>query len=234
MAHVPTVVSADAFDFSIAGFQRVLIYAQGTVPTSGWSEIRLAPRFYIKEPVDGIWDIDLDADAPVGLVLQVVQSVTASGLFPAPPWLKGIKVHGATNHVVASLTSGKKSVDATPMLAMLKSTRAGSVIYKRDLAVYDDSFQPIGFCSGFGSIKMKKLRHELTLTVEGPDEAKIRSCVERSIGAGLVAAIIAVYLTGGAALSAAISAFIASLESCLGEGFSVRIDDDSHWIKWCT
>lgn len=232
MALVPTVVSAEAFNFSLGGFHRLLVHAAGTVPTSGWSSPRLSPRFYITAPADGMWEFEFEADAPVGIVLQVVQQMNASGVFPAPPWLKGVRVHASGNTIDAMLVGGKTTLEAT-VAALSKAITAGSVIYKREIASYDDSFQPIGFC-GFGSIKMKKLRHELTLTVEGPDEAKIRSCVEKSIAAGLIAAIIAAYVTGGAALPAAISAFIASIQSCLGDGFSVRIDDSSHWIEWCT
>ena len=232
MALIPTVVSAEAFNFSLGGFHRLLVHAAGTVPTSGWSSPRLAPRFYTKPPASGIWDFDFEADAPVGIVLQVIQPLNASGVFPAPPWLKGVRVHGEGGSVDAILVGGKTTVEAT-VAALPKALLAGSIIYKRGIASYDDSFQPIGFC-GFGSIKMKKLRHELTLTVEGPDEAKIRSCVEQAITAGLIAAIIAAYVTGGAALPAAISVFIASIESCLAGGYSVRIDDSSHWIEWCT
>ena len=142
-------------------------------------------------------------------------------------------MNGANNNVVANLIGGTALINSQ-VAAFATMAKAGSVIYQRELAVYDDSFQPIGFCSGFGRIKMKKLRHELTLTVEGPDQKQIIDCVERSIAVGLIAAIIAAYVTGGAALSAAISAFLANLKSCLGEGFSVRVDDRSHWIEWCT
>ena len=55
-----------------------------------------------------------------------------------------------------------------------------------------------------------------------------------SAGAGLIAAIVAVYLTGGAALHAAIGAFTASLESCLSDEFHIKIEDKTRWIKWCT
>ncbi len=88
-------------------------------------------------------------------------------------------------------------------------------------------------CGGF-HIKMKKLRHQLELTVTGPDEARIRSCINQATTAGLIAAIVAAFATGGGALSAAVGAFLAALEACLGASFQVRIDNQSHWIEWCT
>ncbi|MCZ8072977.1 MAG: hypothetical protein O9341_02485, partial [Paucibacter sp.] len=120
-----------------------------------------------------------------------------------------------------------------PLTRPSTAVRPKGVLYRQDIASYDDSFNPIGFC-GFGSIKMKKLHHTLTLTVDGPDEAKIRRCVEEAMAVGLVAAIVAAFVTGGGALSAAVSAFLTQLEGCLGDSFSVRIDDRSEWVEWCT
>ncbi len=56
----------------------------------------------------------------------------------------------------------------------------------------------------------------------------------RRFAAGLLSAIIAAMATLGAALPAAISAFLKALSLCLGDGFKVRIDDESHWEYWCT
>ncbi|MBK9219507.1 MAG: hypothetical protein IPL70_14500 [Uliginosibacterium sp.] len=107
-----------------------------------------------------MWDFEFEADAASGIVLQVVQPIHASGVFPAPPWLKGVRVHANGNAIDALLVGGKETIEA-PIAALSRTTRAGNVIYTRTIASYDDSFQPIGFC-GFGSIKMKKLHHELT------------------------------------------------------------------------
>lgn len=233
MALISTIDTVEAIDFSLLGSNRLLISAKGTVPTSGWSSPRLSPRVYATPPADGVWDFDFEADAPIGMVLQVLQSFSASGTFPAPHWLKGVRVRGENNSIESKIVNGGKAIEA-PALVLSKAMKAGHVIYKQTIASYEDSWQPIGFCSGFGSIKMKKLKHDLVLTIEGPDGEKIKNCIERSIGIGLIAAIIAAYVTGGAALPAAISAFLASIESCLGEGFSVRFDDHSDWVKWCT
>lgn len=72
------------------------------------------------------------------------------------------------------------------------------------------------------------------LIVEGPDEAHIRDCINKAIAAGLIAAIIAACATLGAALPAAIAAFVKALGLCLGAGFTVKVEDQSHWVYWWT
>lgn len=211
---------------------RILVFAMGEVPTSGWSRPRLAQRFYVTPPADGIQEFDFLAEPPSGIVAQVVLPIAAQGIFSCPDWMTGIRVIGAQNSVtVVPLEERSQEVGKTTISAL--AIADGHVIVKQNLATYDDSFQPIGMCSMF-SIKMKKLRHNLELTVTGPDEARIRHCIEQATVAGLIAAIIAAYATGGAALPAAISAFVGSLESCLGSSFQVRVDNRSHWIEWCT
>lgn len=216
------------------------VSALGTVPTSGWSGIALSPVYYVKPPSDGIWDFDLVADPPSGEVLPFKLPVAATILEPAPDWLKGVRIRAATNDkviteiLVAAMAKSDDDYASTVHNKALEGY-ANRAIISKEIAVYDDSFQPIGFCGGFPpKVKMKKLRHRCVLTIEGPDEGKIRRCINEAIAAGLVAAIIAVWLTGGAALSAAIAALKSYLISCLGSSFSVRVDRKSHWITWCT
>lgn len=231
MNKLPTVTSASAFSFPLGG-DRVLVIAQGMAPTSGWSSPRLAPHFYINPPADGYWEFDFLADEPLGMVLQVELPLVANGVFSPPGWMKGIRVIGENNSFDVEVMGGEKTAPSNPK--GFKRTPAGHVIVREQLASYDDSFNPIGFCSGFGSIKMKKLHHTLTLVVEGPDDERIRQCIAESAGVGLVAAIIAAYATAGLALQAAVSAFLSHLEGCLGASFSLRVDDESYWIEWCT
>jgi hypothetical protein len=103
----------------------------------------------------------------------------------------------------------------------------------RDLVFNHNANASIGMCSAF-SAKMKKLVHNLTLTVEGPDEGQIRQCVSQAAAVGLIVAIAAAYATGGLGLSAAISAFLTALLNCLGATYTARVDDRSHWEEWCT
>lgn len=216
------------------------ISALGTVPTSGWSGFSLSPVYPIKPPSDGIWDIDFIADPPSGQTLPFELPVSATILEPAPDWLKGVRIRAATNEKVITdllVSAMENQVDdyASNTHNKLLESYSSRAIISKEIAVYDDSFQPIGFCSGFPPrVKMKKLRHRLVLTIEGPDEGKIRRCINEAIAAGLLAAIVAVFITGGAALSAAIAALKSYLVSCLGSSFTIRVDRKSHWIEWCT
>jgi hypothetical protein len=228
---LPQVTSVGAFSLGILGQTRIFVFATGTAPTSGWSGVRLSPRYYVAPPADGIWDFDLLADEPLGIVLEVITPHAASGVFAAPEWVKVVRIHGGQNSMDAKVVPDRPLKDSQPEPARLAKT--GNVIVQREIAVYDDSFNPIGMCSPW-SVRMKKLRHTLTLTVEGPDEARNRHCIEQAAAAGALAAIVAAFITGGAALSAAISAFLTMLKGCLGESFSARIDDNSYWIEWCT
>lgn len=222
------VETVSAFRVSIAGQDWVYVHASGFVPTSGWSNIQLSPTYYVLPPADGVWQLTMSGDAPSGIALQVVLPVSAGRMFPAPDWLKGVSVNG-----VKATFENKEMVALDDSEKHSLHKRSGHTIVRETIASYDDSFNPIGLCGGL-SIKMKKLSHTLSLVVEGPDEGKIRECISQAAGVGLVAAIVAVYATGGGALSAAASAFMSSVQGCLGDSFQVRLDDDSHWVEWCT
>lgn len=214
------------------GLARIHVMATGTAPTSGWSGIRLLPMFPVTPPADGIWDFSMVGDAPAGLVLPVIRPVHAEGNYAVPDWLQGVSVNG----VRAAVSDGKLAPSQSDSFITEYKQRLAAkshVMVRETVASFDDSFNPIGFCSGF-SIKMKKLNHTLTLVVEGPDEGRIRECIGQAASVGLAAAIVVVYATGGGALGAAISAFLSSLQGCLGDSFSARIDDESHWVEWCT
>jgi hypothetical protein len=210
----------------------VAVTATGEVPTTGWTDIRLSPRYYAVPPRDGFWDFELIGDPPGGIVGTVVLPVVAHIVLPCPKWCTGVRVH-AHNSVEASLLP--KPFAQAPEPSRIAFPK-GHVIVQQHLASYDDSIQPTGRTKfdPWPHFEMKKLHHDLVLIVSGPDEAKIRTCINQAIAAGLLAAIIAAISTFGAALPAAISAFIASLEGCLGNSFSVRIENQSHWEYWWT
>lgn len=212
----------------------VAIHATGEVPTTGWTAIRLSPVFYIVQPADGIWDFDMIADPPAGIAGDVVLPVAASTMIEVPAWCKGIRVRAATNKMEALID--EVALSATAAAAAPPRIGAGLMSVTQTIASYEDSFQPTGRTKfdPWPHAEMKKLHHDLVLTVQGPDEAKIRNCINRAIAAGAIAAILAAVGTGGAALPAAISAFLTELTNCLGNGFSARVDDHSHWVYWWT
>ncbi len=233
MSLVSEVTTVEVRRFDGASGALLFVHAFGNVPTSGWSGVRLMPRFYVVPPADGLWEFDFQADPPAGLVLEVVLPVSAEGVFALPNWARGVRVQ-ATHNSITATEFEPATLARSRAQRFVPLARTGTVLVRQDLISFDDSFNPIGFCSGFGHIKMKKLHHTLTLTIEGPDEAKARSCLAEATAAGVVAAVVAVYATGGGALSAAISAFLAQLKGCLGDAFEVRVDDHSDWIEWCT
>lgn len=237
MSHVAKVNAVQAYTFEAPDGARVAIAAQGIVNTSGWSSPRLSPRYYVRPPDDGIWDFDFTVDPPCGLVLEVEVPVSAHFILSQPDWLKGVRVHAASNSLEAALERrSTKDPEESGRPHHFDAHFSDHVIYNQTLAVFDDSFQPTGNTKfdPWPHAEMKKLRHELILTVKGPDEAKIRSCLQQGAILAAIAAIAAAAGTGGAALPAAVSAFTSSLVSCLGESYDVRIDDRSHWIYWWT
>ena len=69
--------------------------AVGQVPTGGWKDAKLTPRKYKDAPKDGIYEFDLTAVRPTGIVTQVISKVKATHTWENPPAdLKGIKVYG--------------------------------------------------------------------------------------------------------------------------------------------
>jgi hypothetical protein len=242
MSLIMQVDTVDMHNVGAPFHPMTFLVAHGQVSSSGWSAPQLAPRYYVVPPADGMWDIDFIADAPSGIVLTVNLPVSASRLIEVPAWFKGVRVHAEQGFVEAkqfgkalSATSAIGSVVAIPMHKDVAPLAAAAIV-STDLAIYDDSFQPTGNTKfdPWPHVEMKKLRHHLTLTVSGPDEQKIRSCINQAIGAGLLVAIAAAYTTGGLGLSAAVTAFLSSLTSCLGNGFEAKVDDRSYWITWWT
>ncbi|MDB5469780.1 MAG: hypothetical protein JWR84_1340 [Caulobacter sp.] len=234
------VVQVSANILQLPGGAALLeIAALGEVSTTGWSHPRCAPVFYVRPPADGIWDFEFQADPPTGIVAPLIRPVGALYLGSAPDWCKGVRVHAATNAIEDAARLVERLETASQPGPVAAS--AARVIVRQTLATYEDSIQPTGtihwkndgpFGTPMPHVEMKKLHHGLVLTIEGPDEDKIRDCISKAVAAGLIAAIVAAAAGGGGALGAAISAALAALEQCLGDGFSVRVNDLSHWIYW--
>ncbi|MGO4405249.1 hypothetical protein AB4Z10_13435 [Bosea sp. RAF48] len=78
----------------------ISVEVKGYTPTSGWQFPELGPWMYIAEPADGILDLDFIATPPTGFVLQVFTPISVTQAFPIPKWVKGVRVHAATNNMV--------------------------------------------------------------------------------------------------------------------------------------
>ena len=76
--------------------KKLTINATGQVPTGGWSGAKLTPRKTKDAPKDGVYEFDITAVRPDGIVTQVISKVKASHTWDNPPAdLKGIKIYGA-------------------------------------------------------------------------------------------------------------------------------------------
>ncbi len=83
----------------------ISVEVKGYTATSGWTHPELGPWMYIKEPADGILDLDLLASPPAGIVLQVLTPVSVTQAFPVPGWVKGVRIHSSTNQIVKMLNA---------------------------------------------------------------------------------------------------------------------------------
>ena len=71
------------------------ITAKGQVPTGGWKDAKLTRKETKEAPKDGIYEFELTAVRPTGIVPQIVSKVTASDTWENPPAdLQEIKVLG--------------------------------------------------------------------------------------------------------------------------------------------
>ena len=103
---------------------------------------------------------------------------------------------------------------------------------------YEDSFQPTGGVKGFPPhFEWKKLHHDLHIVIDGPANGMSAAldCLNKAVGAGLLAGVLAAFGTGGlAAANVAFAAASASFTTCLGNQYQVRLNDSSYWITWWT
>lgn len=213
------------------------VAALGLVPTTGWTHPRLAPYVYVKPPADGVWDFDFLADPPQGVVLEVLRPVASDWLGPRPAWCKGVRIHATSNQIAAALGVEQPAADfgATEAFQAAVRPAAGRESFSQTLAAYDHSLQPSGMVHWLGltpKTEMKKLRRRLVLTVEGPDRPRIEEHLRQPAPAAAMAEIANAIAAGGTGLQAALAAALAARLGDLGEAYSARIDDQSHWIYW--
>ncbi len=222
MNHVQEVRSLKLFSFDAPGGTKLLLDVSGMVPTSGWSQARLAPRFGTREPVDGLWEFDFVARAPSGLVVDVAQWMGATVTVGRPDWCRGVRVYAATN---AETTA---TFAATALLyvgcgdsdARKREARATQLV-----AAYEDNFQFLDRSTS------RRLRHELILTLSGPIEQPIRRVLADFTCSADVARLAVAYPLGGGATWRTASAFLEQLQTELGCDFRIRLDDHARWIE---
>jgi hypothetical protein len=76
--------------------EQVVIKADGTVRTGGWTDPKLVPS---AEPVrDGIYHFDFVARKPEGMVTQALTKISVShNLGAKPENFRGVEIHAETN-----------------------------------------------------------------------------------------------------------------------------------------
>ncbi len=89
----------------------LVVTATGEVPTAGYQKPTLERVTYVVPPSDGIQDYFLRATPPSGVAAQVISKVKATdtwkGYTEKAPWIKGIRVHGASDGVIVKMFSGE-------------------------------------------------------------------------------------------------------------------------------
>ncbi|MCS6866461.1 MAG: hypothetical protein RMJ56_04805 [Gemmataceae bacterium] len=76
--------------------KKLTLTAVGQVPTGGWTGAKLTPRKTTTPPKDGIYEFDLTAIRPDGIVTQALSKVTAKYEWENPPAdIKGVRIYGA-------------------------------------------------------------------------------------------------------------------------------------------
>ncbi|MGO7586767.1 hypothetical protein [Rhizobium leguminosarum] len=84
------------------------VSAAGVVTSTGWTHPVLAPWMYIVPPKDRILDLDFLASAPSGISLPVLAPITVTQAFHVPRWVKGFRIHSATNAIEAPLDGARQ------------------------------------------------------------------------------------------------------------------------------
>ena len=90
----------------------IAVFADGWVPTTGWSHPDLTPWVYIVPPKDGILDLDFVATPPTGIALPVLSRIAVAKAFPVPAWVRGVRVHSSTNKAEALIDGAKPPTEA--------------------------------------------------------------------------------------------------------------------------
>lgn len=90
---------------------QLIINAGGTVSTPGWTNGQLIPWDF-GSPKDGIYDFDFVADAPTGIVLQVLMPISTSlHLASIPQDMKGVRVHASSGSVESFLNESADKLE---------------------------------------------------------------------------------------------------------------------------
>lgn len=103
-------VKTVCFSINKSNPPQLSVSASGAVNSSGWNGGALLPRVYVLPPQDGIQDFDFVAEAPTGIVLWKKSAISGDGGVVLESWMKGARVHAATNSITVLLTDSACAV----------------------------------------------------------------------------------------------------------------------------
>ena len=103
-------VKTVCFSINKSNPPQLSVSASGSVSSSGWKGGALIPRIYVVQPQDGIQDFDFVAESPSGTVLWVISPISGDGTIELEKWIKGVRVHAATNSITALLSEAACAV----------------------------------------------------------------------------------------------------------------------------
>lgn len=103
MSQSVSLVKSVCFSIDKSNPPQLAVNAIGTVNSSGWKNGVLVPVVYVVQPLDGIQDFHFVADAPAGIVLWVMSPISGDGKIELESWMKGVRIHSATNSLVVLL-----------------------------------------------------------------------------------------------------------------------------------
>jgi len=88
----------------------LVVFASGLASSSGWSDAALVQRQYVSEPADGIQDFDFVGEPPTGISLMVLSPISGTGEIQLETWMKGVRVHSASNEMSVLLANKVRSI----------------------------------------------------------------------------------------------------------------------------
>lgn len=221
MSHILEIEWLDACRFESVYGPKLLVQAIGEAPSSDWSDIRLSPRFYSTPAGTGLLEFDFKGRAPCGRVVDCAVKVSASIVVGLPPWCGGVKAYAATNSAICATIRSADEVGAKGEVALAYPVAPPAPVLP--LAVYEDHFDSVR------SWSRRCLRHELALSIEGPDEGRVRQSLAEVAASSLAAKVSCAYPQAGEALSLAIGSLSAWMTQDLGNAYSIRIEDRARW-----
>ncbi|HET6890078.1 MAG TPA: hypothetical protein VFH31_03170 [Pyrinomonadaceae bacterium] len=110
MSQSVSSVAGVCFSINKSNPPQLAVNAIGSVSSSGWKNGVLVPRVYVMPPQDGVQDFEFVAEAPTGIVLWVISPISGDGCVELEPWIKGVRIHSATNSIATLLNQQACSV----------------------------------------------------------------------------------------------------------------------------